>query len=301
MSDIFISYSRKDRDKAEPIAQALEGFGWSVWWDLTIPAGKTFTEVISEALADAKCIVVLWSSNAIISNWVLDEADEGRAKNNLVPVFIEEGIQQPLGYRRIQAADLTNWDGNVESQAFEKLVSDISMIIGRPPEDKKEEHHLETEEAKHKAQAEGIQLEEEKQIDLMQQFEQPVTEKEPEFNQTRKTNGRQVERKAKVGWIVAVSALWLSALAIIIVKFMPHSTNIGSSIAINEPGVYLKANALAGAKLDDSMVTLVQWEEGEKLEPDIPLYFSDIHGWCLIKDLSQTQALTWDNIGECPE
>jgi hypothetical protein len=43
MSDIFISYAREDRPRAEAIAKALEEHGWSVWWDWNIPA-ETFRQ-----------------------------------------------------------------------------------------------------------------------------------------------------------------------------------------------------------------------------------------------------------------
>ncbi len=58
MSDIFISYAREDRKKIEAIAKRFENQGWSVWWDRKIPPGKTFSQVIEEELADARCVVV---------------------------------------------------------------------------------------------------------------------------------------------------------------------------------------------------------------------------------------------------
>ena len=61
MADIFISYAREDRQKAEQLAHALECQGWSVWWDRTIPTGKSFDKVTQEALDAAQCVVVLWS------------------------------------------------------------------------------------------------------------------------------------------------------------------------------------------------------------------------------------------------
>ena len=66
MSDIFISYAREDRDKAKALAELFQHQDWSVWWDRNIPPGRSFDEVIEEALGAAKCVVVLWSKIRII-------------------------------------------------------------------------------------------------------------------------------------------------------------------------------------------------------------------------------------------
>ncbi len=77
MADIFISYSRSDRTKAEQVAKELEARGWSVWWDKELLAGQKFPEIIMKELVDSRCILVLWSKKAVKSRWVLDEASRG--------------------------------------------------------------------------------------------------------------------------------------------------------------------------------------------------------------------------------
>jgi hypothetical protein len=74
MADIFISYARADRDKVRPIAKALEDKGWSVWWDARIRSGEAFDRVIEKALAEARCVIVVWSANSVESDWVRAEA-----------------------------------------------------------------------------------------------------------------------------------------------------------------------------------------------------------------------------------
>ena len=69
MADIFISYARADRPRAERLAQALERTGSSVWWDREIPPGRSFDEVIEEALSQARSVILIWSDPNNKSAW----------------------------------------------------------------------------------------------------------------------------------------------------------------------------------------------------------------------------------------
>ncbi|AOS83243.1 hypothetical protein BIU88_03240 [Chlorobaculum limnaeum] len=131
MSDIFISYAREDRPKAQQLAEVLERQGWSVWWDIAIPAGQKFGDVISEKLSQADVIVVLWSAISVKRDWVLDEAQIGKKRNILIPVFIES-VDPPLGYGQIHAANLVGWNGSPSAPEFIRLVRDIERIAGSP-------------------------------------------------------------------------------------------------------------------------------------------------------------------------
>lgn len=48
------------------------------------------------------------------------------------PVFIEQVTPQ-RGFRRIQAAELSDWDGSVEAPAFPHFVGDLTGVPGPPP------------------------------------------------------------------------------------------------------------------------------------------------------------------------
>src|SRR5215467_3266904 len=131
MSDIFISYAREDQQRAEMLAQLLGGRGWSIFWDRTIPIGKTWRETIGRELEGARCVIVLWSKISIESDWVAEEADDAKRRRVLVPVLIDD-IEPPLGFRSTQAADLVDWDGTEPTLAFRRLMADIAARIGPP-------------------------------------------------------------------------------------------------------------------------------------------------------------------------
>jgi hypothetical protein len=99
--------------------------------------------MIEEALRDMRCMVVLWSSHSVESDWVKEEAEEARALGKLIPVLIEP-VKPPVGFRSIQAADLTAWDGSRDSLGARQLIADLESLMAQsvPPEPTKgEEPH----------------------------------------------------------------------------------------------------------------------------------------------------------------
>ena len=130
MADIFLSYANEDRETARAVAGLLESAGCTVWWDRRIPAGRTWRSMIEEALHDMRCMVVLWSSHSVESDWVKEEAEEARALGKLIPVMIEP-VKPPVGFRSIQAADLTQWDGSRDYLGARQLITDLESLLGK--------------------------------------------------------------------------------------------------------------------------------------------------------------------------
>lgn len=131
MADIFLSYNENDRDTVRRLAATLEAVGWSVWSDRRIPAGGTWRNLLQRELASMRCMVVVWSAHSVKSEWVCEEATEGRQLGCLVPVCIER-VKPPAGFREIQAADLVGWDGSARFGGMQTLIDDIRQRIGTP-------------------------------------------------------------------------------------------------------------------------------------------------------------------------
>jgi TIR domain/PDZ domain len=130
MADIFISYASEDRDRARALAETLGARGWSVWWDREIPLGQSFDEVIEKALRNAKCVIVLWSTVSVVSEWVRNEASEGKRRGILVPVFIEP-VDAPLAFRLLNGADLRDWSGDASDAEFARLVERVTELVAQ--------------------------------------------------------------------------------------------------------------------------------------------------------------------------
>ena len=128
MAQIFLSYAREDAPRIKPLVDAIEHAGLSVFWDRQIPPGRSWRDYIGAALGDAQCVLVAWSNDSVGSKWVVEEAEEAERRQVLVP-FLLDPVVPPLGFRSIQAADLTAWDGAAESASLTSLLDHIRKLL----------------------------------------------------------------------------------------------------------------------------------------------------------------------------
>jgi len=128
MSDIFISYSSKNRPSAQRLAEALSAQGWSVWWDREIQTGQVYHQVIEQALHAAKAVVVLWSAESVSSEWVKNEAAVAAERGVMLPANLD-GTRLPLEFRARQTADLQGWDGEASHEGFAALCRGLSRLL----------------------------------------------------------------------------------------------------------------------------------------------------------------------------
>jgi adenylate cyclase len=136
MSDVFVSYARSTSSQAQAIAEALQALGYEVWRDDELPAHRDYSEVIEERLRASKAVVVVWSAEAVKSQWVRAEADVAREAGTLVQLSLD-GIMPPLPFNRIQCADLNGWNGELGAAGWRKVIDSVAALAGhkaRSPE-----------------------------------------------------------------------------------------------------------------------------------------------------------------------
>jgi len=131
MADVFISYSREDREWVERLATQLQSEGYTVWWDWDLLVGKRYRETIDNELKTCKATIVVWSQHSIQSDFVRDEAEEAQQRNVLVPV-LKEAVRPPAGFRQIQTADLSSWIGGGDHVEFRRALRGIASLAGPP-------------------------------------------------------------------------------------------------------------------------------------------------------------------------
>ena len=129
MADVFISYSHDDQPFVRRIASALEAEGCSVWWDHSIPPGQTWDSHIARGIKEAKAAIVVWSQYSVNSDWVKEEASIAREAGKYLPVQIDEN-PPPIGFSRIQAAQLIGWNGDPRHPQWQMLVGEVRRVMG---------------------------------------------------------------------------------------------------------------------------------------------------------------------------
>jgi TolB-like protein len=122
--DIFLSYTREDQPAAQRFAEAFEGQGFSVWWDVTLRSGEAYDQVTEEALRTAKAVVVLWSKKSVVSRWVRAEATLADRNRTLAPARIE-ACDLPIMFELTQTADLARWQGETSDPAWRAFLTDV--------------------------------------------------------------------------------------------------------------------------------------------------------------------------------
>jgi len=133
MSDVFVSYAHKDYERAKPIVDALKLKGWKVFWDKDIPPGAGWDSFLESRLKQARCVLVLWSKNAVSSERVRHEASVARFRGVLAQAFLTPDVSIldiPEVFREIQLANLTGLADPTKAD-FTPLFTSVSMILSK--------------------------------------------------------------------------------------------------------------------------------------------------------------------------
>lgn len=132
MADVFLSYSHRDRQRAETVVRRLEEAGFSVWWDPEIRKGR-FEELIEKERRKARCALVLWSPSSVESDWVRAEADRSRIDDKLVQFRIDDRTRLPLPFEWLHLLELTDWDPEPTESGFSELLQAVKDETQRSP------------------------------------------------------------------------------------------------------------------------------------------------------------------------
>ena len=110
MADVFVSYSRANRDRIVAVSDNLEESGYSVWWDRALAPGDDYALLIEQQIDAAPCVVVAWSETARQSLWVRAEANEALDAGKLVQINLDR-TRLPLPFSALNFVDFSAWGG----------------------------------------------------------------------------------------------------------------------------------------------------------------------------------------------
>ena len=110
MADVFVSYSRANRDRIVKVSDNLEESGYSVWWDRALAPGDDYAMLIEQQIDAAPCVVVAWSETARQSLWVRAEANEALDAGKLVQINLDR-TRLPLPFSALNFVDFSGWTG----------------------------------------------------------------------------------------------------------------------------------------------------------------------------------------------
>ena len=110
MADVFISYAKAQRALTESLAKDLEAAGLSTWWDTGLRPGENFRNKIDDQLNACKAAVIIWTPEAVKSDWVISEADHAWQQKKLVNTHVPEikPYQIPKPFNQSHSAEVAN-------------------------------------------------------------------------------------------------------------------------------------------------------------------------------------------------
>ena len=128
MADVFLSYARATEPRIAEIGGALEGSGYSLWWDKALNASDDYAMVIEAELDAAACVVVAWSAPARRSLWVRAEANEALDSGKLVQINLD-GTSLPLPFNVLHFLDFSRWRGERQGLPWSEFDARVGALL----------------------------------------------------------------------------------------------------------------------------------------------------------------------------
>jgi len=115
MTQVFISYSRKDLAFVEHLAEDLKAAGLEVWYDLSgLDGGTRWGREIQTAIQQSQVFVVVLSPNSVESEWVEKEFMYANSlKRKIIPLLYQP-CETPMWFINLHFIDVqgTNYDSH---------------------------------------------------------------------------------------------------------------------------------------------------------------------------------------------
>ncbi len=133
MTQVFISYSRRDLAFVEKLAADLKEAGLDVWYDLSgLEGGARWRIEIEKAIRESRYVIVVLSQDSVASEWVEREyLYASNLRKDVVPLFYRP-CDLPLYYLNVHYIDVqgTNYKRNF-NEVLRAL--DVKPVVREKP------------------------------------------------------------------------------------------------------------------------------------------------------------------------
>jgi len=129
MADVVICYAPENEATLRQLADAVAREGYGVWHGDSAAPDVSVTDEV----AAAKAVIVIWSEAAGASEWVKAEANVARGLKKLVQVSAD-GRPPPIPFDRAQVISVLTWQGEADHPAWRSIKAGIEALAGPPPE-----------------------------------------------------------------------------------------------------------------------------------------------------------------------
>jgi len=117
MPDVFISFTRAERDLTDNLARRLARAGFSVWWDADLFPGVLARRQIDTQIRNCSAAVTIWSTRSVESNWICSDAGDAMSMGKLVSVLHADMVPErlPKPFRHMQTVPLIDTEGIIDA------------------------------------------------------------------------------------------------------------------------------------------------------------------------------------------
>ncbi|HLO30493.1 MAG TPA: SUMF1/EgtB/PvdO family nonheme iron enzyme [Anaerolineales bacterium] len=125
MSQVFISYSRRDLSFVEGLAGDLKRAGLEVWFDLTgLEGGERWGERLQDAIRNSQYVIVVLSPDSVESQWVEREFLYASNQGKKIIPLLYRRCELPLSYLNLNYIDV---QGENYRQNYSRIVRSLNL------------------------------------------------------------------------------------------------------------------------------------------------------------------------------
>jgi hypothetical protein len=131
MTELFISYSRRDTEFVQKLVADLQRHGHHVWLDTTsIPGDATWTRAIEAGITRADAVLVVVSPDSMASEWVEREIHFALSKKKPIFCLRLKRADTPL---TLSGKQVIKVDGANYDHGIQRLLNDLPRSGGGTP------------------------------------------------------------------------------------------------------------------------------------------------------------------------